>query len=601
MANITSKKTSWDLSKLFKSKKDPAIEKERKSAKKTSYEFINKWKGRDDYLKNPKVLRQALDEFESWAKEYGAITTENYYFKLKTGINQNNPKLKGKKNKALEFGKKIENEMRFFLLNISKIDKKHQEKFLNDERLKPYKHFLEKRFAYSKYLLSDSEEKIMNLKTTTSHSNWVQMTQEFLSTEERKVLGKNGKPKNKNFSQILGLINNKNKKVRDKAADALNEIFEKHLELAEIELNSVLQNKKINDHLRGYERPDKARHIGDDIDTEVVDTLVKTVTDNFHLAKKYYKLKAKLFKVPKLEYHERNVEYGKTEKEFSYNEGAKLVLKVLKDLDPEFADIFSNFAKNGQIDVYPKKGKRSGAFATYGLLKHPVYILLNWNSLLKDVQTFAHELGHGINFELAKKQNALNFGTPISTTEVASTFMEDFVIKELMKQADDKLKLSLIMSKLNSDISSIFRQIAFYNFERELHKNFREEGYLSKKQIGKMFQKHMTSYMGSAVEQSEGSENWWIYVQHFRYFFYVYSYSSGLLISKFLQASVKENPEFINKVKKFMSAGLSDSPKNIFKGLGVDITDENFWGRGISEVEGLLKEAESLAEKLGEI
>ena len=48
----------------------------------------------------------------------------------------------------------------------------------------------------------------------------------------------------------------------------------------------------------------------------------------------------------------------------------------------------------GRIDVYPKKGKYSGAFCTYGLIIHPTYSLLNWTDKLNDVLTFAHEMGH---------------------------------------------------------------------------------------------------------------------------------------------------------------------------------------------------------------
>lgn len=71
-----------------------------------------------------------------------------------------------------------------------------------------------------------------------------------------------------------------------------------------------------------------------------------------------------------------------------------------------------------------------------------------------------------------------------------------------------------------------------------------------------------------------------------------------MLISKFLQNSVKENPKFIEKVKEFLSAGLFDSPKNIFKKLGIDITDKTFWDKGINEVENLLKETVKLAKNL---
>jgi oligoendopeptidase F len=107
--------------------------------------------------------------------------------------------------------------------------------------------------------------------------------------------------------------------------------------------------------------------------------------------------------------------------------------------------------------------------------------------------------------------------------------------------------------------------------------------------------------MGDAVEQSQGSENWWIYWGHIRSFFYVYSYASGLLISKSLQNSVKENPHFIGQVKDFLSAGLSDSPKKIFQGLGIDISDKEFWVRGLNEVETLLNDTADLARRLGKI
>jgi oligoendopeptidase F len=156
-----------------------------------------------------------------------------------------------------------------------------------------------------------------------------------------------------------------------------------------------------------------------------------------------------------------------------------------------------------------------------------------------------------------------------------------------------------MMMRLNDEVSTIFRQVACYRFEQSLHDQFRQKGYLSKQDIGKLFQMHMASYMGESVEQSPGSENWWVYWSHIRSFFYVYSYASGLLISKSLQNSVKKEPRFIGKVKEFLSAGLSDSPKNIFRKLGIDITDKQFWEKGLEEVETLLNETTSLAKKLG--
>jgi oligoendopeptidase F len=107
--------------------------------------------------------------------------------------------------------------------------------------------------------------------------------------------------------------------------------------------------------------------------------------------------------------------------------------------------------------------------------------------------------------------------------------------------------------------------------------------------------------MGDSVEQSSGSENWWIHWSHIRSFFYVYSYAGGLLISKSLQKSVKDDPGFIEKVKEFLSAGLSESPRNIFTGLGINIADPEFWEKGLDEVETLLRETTQLAARLGKI
>ncbi len=596
------KKEVWNLKPLFSSDDDPAIEERRKIVQQEGYKFIDKWKNRSDYLEDPVVLGEALDEYERWNRHYGPDGDEGYYFMLRTQQDQNNPSLKAKYNKIEEFGKKIQNDIQFFHLRVSRIPEDRRKRFLEHERLRPYWHFLYRLFAESRFLLSEPEEKIMNLKSSTSYSNWVKMTSGFLSKEERQVMSEKGKKVRKNFSEILSLMNSKSRRVRDSAAVAFNDIMSKYADVAEAELNSILANKKVDDDLRKMERPDLGRHISDDIESEVVDSLLDAVAGRFSISSRYYGLKAKLLRVKKLKYHERNVDYGNVAKKYSFARSVDLIEKVFQRLDPEFRDIFLGFLKGGQIDAYPYKGKASGAFCAHHLISQPTYILLNHTGKLHDVLTIAHELGHGINNELMRKaQNALNFGAPLSTAETASTFMEDFVLEELIKEADDELRLAVMMNKLNDDVSTIFRQVACYRFEQELHQEFRKRGYLSKEEIGKIFKKNMAAYMGRFVEQSPGSENWWVYWGHIRYFFYVYSYASGLLISKSLQNSVKNDPVFTTRVKKFLSAGSSDSPRNIFSNMGIDITDRGFWDRGLDEIEELLEQTTSLARKLGKL
>ncbi len=597
-----SSELTWDLGKLFNSDDDPRIEEILKAVERESYRFIRKWRSRRDYLSNPAILCKALGEYELWRRRFGYDGDAGYYFWLRTEQDQNNPELKAKFNKIEDFARRIENDINFFYLRLARIPQKTRKAFIQYKGLRAYRHFLERIWAESKHVRTEREEKILNLKMSTSYSNWIRMTFGLLAKEERPILLEGGDKGVRPFSEITGLMNSRDRKVRDSSARAFNDILARHLDVAEAEINSVLAHKKTDDELRAYSRPDFSRHIADDIDSGVVDCLVDSVSRRFDISSRFYRLKARLMGVRRLKYHERNVVYGKIDAKYSFEAACALVGRVLSALDREFADIFAGFLRNRQMDVYPKKGKASGAFCAHHLISQPTYILLNHMGQLNDVLTLAHETGHGINNELIKKnQNALNFGTPTCTAEVASTFLEDFVLDEILKEADDESRMAIMMKKLDDDISTIFRQIACYRFESALHELFRSRGYLSKEEIGKLFREHMASYMGDFVEQTQGSENWWVYWSHIRYFFYVYSYASGLLISKSLQNSVKKDSAYIGKVKDFLSAGLSDSPANIFLSLGIDIRNRKFWEVGLEEVERLLEDTIDQAKKLGKL
>ncbi len=595
--------TEWNLKQLLESENDDVIEKKLNEIRKAADSFISKWETNTEYLSDQNKLLEALIDYENWANAHGSSGNVGYYFSLKSALDENDPIIKAKLNKITDFATKVENDMQFFEMRIAKIKEELQKTFLESKSLLPYKHFLKKLFDESKYLLSEPEEKILNLKATSSYSSWVKMTSEFLAKEEAYVLDEKTKKKvKKNYSELASQISSTNKEVRKDSAKAFNKIQSKYADIAEHEINSILQDKKVDDELRKIDRPDKGRHISDDISSEVVDVMIKSVSDNFQISKDYYKLKAKLFSQKKLEYYDRNVPYGNTAKEYSFEEAVQLIQEVFKNLDSDFLNIFNDLLSNGNIDVYPKKGKTHGAFCTHNSIKQPTYVLLNHTNKLNDVLTIAHEIGHAINNELIRKnQNGLNFETPLSTAEVASTFMEDFVIEELLKSCDDETKLSLMMMKLGDDVGTIFRQIAAYKFEQELHFEFRQKGYLTKEEIGNIFSKHMKSYMGDYVKKMKGSENWWVYWSHIRSFFYVYSYASGLLISKSLQNKVKKDKKIISDVKVFLSAGVSKAPEDIFKALGIDISQEDFWNNGIEEVRTLLTETEALAKKLKKI
>ncbi len=598
MTKIDTSKTSWDLSPLLSGDDDPAIKDYRSAITAATDSFENKWRSDKRFTRDPAVLAEALKELEAWETLKGN-GNEAFYFGLRSAQDTVDPKVKARDNQSTDFAKSIHNRLQFFNLRVGSIDANKQPAFLSAPELQPYKHWLERVFANAKYRLSEAEERIMMLKSTPAHSQWVQMTDTFISKEEREALHDDGKQAPANLEQLLNLASSDKKDVRDSAGAALSELFASYADVAEAELNAIMTNKKIDDELRGYARPDQARHIADDVDSSVVDALAEAVAAHGGVSERFYDLKAKLVGQSKLRYPERGVGYGSVNKQYTYDDSVQLVHEVFHELDPEFAEILKYMVEGGQLDVYPTKGKTGGAFCAGMSPTLPTYVMLNHANKLRNVTTLAHEMGHAINDELiAKHQTALNYGTPTSTAEVASTFMEDFVLERLMREADDDMKLVLRVEQLNDTFASIHRQIACYRFERQLHEAFRETGYMAKDRIDELFTGAMKSYLG---KHADGAENWWVYWSHIRMFFYVYSYAGGLLISKSLQSKVRRDKAFIGKVKRFLSTGLSQSPKEIFADMDIDITDKGFWHEGLAEIERQLEETEALARKLGKL
>ena len=129
---MASKKVhEWDLRPMFANDNDSKLIKKKRELKRESYKFINKWKNRTDYLKNPRILKKALDEYSLWRSKYDTGGEVEYYFMLRKYQEQSNPKIKAEHNLALELSKKIRNDIQFFTMRVARIPEKSQKKFLN--------------------------------------------------------------------------------------------------------------------------------------------------------------------------------------------------------------------------------------------------------------------------------------------------------------------------------------------------------------------------------------------------------------------------------------------------------------------------------------
>ncbi|MFA6416370.1 MAG: M3 family oligoendopeptidase [Candidatus Paceibacterota bacterium] len=589
-------KTSWDLTPLFSGLDDPRLTEAEQASTMAVEAFAKRWQDRTDWLENPTSLAEIISDYERLSRDHGQNDKVLYYLWLRSELDQADNAIKARLNQARSLAQKLGNQTQFFGLRLARVTKETQQEFLANPQLASYRHFLESVFANAPYLLTEAEEKILNLQSGVSYGNWVQMTEASLAKEEREVAGQK-----RGFAEITGLVSKVDEKIRREAVGAFDEILGSKIEMAEAEINSVLENKKIDDELRHTTRPDQLRHLSDDIETEVVDAMIKAVKQNYQLAHDFYQLKARLLKKDQLAYHERGIPFGTIGRHYEFDEAVTIVGGALKNLDEDLNKKYEQLLTNGQVDVLPKTSKSGGAFcAGESSISLPTYILLNYTGEFRDVMTLAHEMGHGLNNELIReKQNELNFGTPTSTAEVASTLVELIVSEEIETKTSNETRLAMLMARLDDEIGTIFRQVAAYTFEQQLHEDFRQAGFLSADNIGKLFRQKMSEYLGPAINFEDQHEKWWIHWSHFRRYFYVYSYASGLLIAKALHNKLREDKNFITQIKEILSAGTSASPREIFSQVGLDITAPDFWQKGLEETARDIKQAEELATKLG--
>ncbi len=104
----------------------------------------------------------------------------------------------------------------------------------------------------------------------------------------------------------------------------------------------------------------------------------------------------------------------------------------------------------------------------------------------------------------------------------------------------------------------------------------------------------MKAYLGPQFTMKEDDGYFFVQWPHLRYFFYVYSYAYGEIISKALYSKYKHDKNYMKEIEKFLSAGGSKSPEQIFKDIGIDTGKPEFFVEGLKEIEEDIKKLEAL-------
>jgi len=582
----------WDLSDLYDSPDCPELKNDQEALKSLAGRFSDNYKSKVARL-SPAEFAQALHDYEEIIQLAGKIGS---YSQLIWSTNTENPALGKLLQHSRELSSEISQELVFFNVEWLKTDDEKANKLITSDELAGWKHYLETSRNYKKHTLSEDAEKVMSAKSVTSRSAWNRYFDETLGAARFEIDGES-----LTEQQALSKLHNPSREVRKRAHQALTTTFREHSRTLTFVFNTVLADKYTNDKLRGYGSWISSRNLANEIEQSTVDSLVEAVTGKYKLVQRYYELKRSMLGYDKLYDYDRYAPLAKNRKQISWNQAREDVLEAYGDFHPEMKRIAAEFFDKKWIDAAIKPGKRGGAYSASTVTSIHPYVFMNYDGQLRDVQTLAHELGHGVHQYLARKQGELQSSTPLTTAETASVFGEMLVFNRLMESLDDpKEKLALLASKIDDTIATVFRQISMNRFEDKIHTARREEGEQTTEQFSQHWFETQKALYGNSVEITDEYKLWWCYIPHFLHTpGYVYAYAFGeLLVLALYNAYRNGQPEFEENYLELLEAGGSDWPHELVAKLGIDIRDKEFWNQGLQLFEQMISRAEELAGEI---
>jgi oligoendopeptidase F len=481
----------------------------------------------------------------------------------------------------------------FFTLELNRIDEAVLQAAVQSGPLAHYRPWLEDVRREKPYQLEDRVEQLFHEKSVTAYGAWNRLFDETISGLRFSVGGEKLP-----IEQTLNLLQDSDETVRKHAAQALAKTFAANLRVFTLITNTLAKDKEISDRWRGFPDVASSRHLANRVEPEVVDALVATVRAAYpRLSHRYYALKAKWFDKPRLPHWDRNAPVPKVaSRTIAWTEARDTVLSAYGAFSPRMASIAERFFNENWIDAPARPGKAPGAFAHPTVPSAHPYVLLNYQGKPRDVMTLAHELGHGVHQVLAAPNGPLMAPTPLTLAETASVFGEMLTFRRLLAiTTDKKQRKAMLAGKVEDMINTVVRQIAFYTFEYKVHTE-RKSGELTAERLGQIWLEVQAESLGPAIELKPGYETFWTYIGHFVHSpFYVYAYAFGdCLVNSLYAVYEKSHEGFAERYLAMLAAGGTKTHAELLAPFGLDARDPSFWQGGLSLIERMIGELESL-------
>jgi len=578
----------WDLSPLFGSADDA------RAALATSFEratsFEQTWRGAMPDMTGPRLSEALLELGEI----DNLLSRVHSYASLRKAVDvtdEENRDLSA----AVEQGVvQVLNALRFFELEWLALEDERAAELAAAPEVAADHHYLESLRRFRPHTLSEPEERVLSERDPAAVSAWQTLFGQTTSTIEVPFDGGEGEEQH-TVDRLLAYVHDPRRDVRRGALETLYAALGPHTPVLAQCYDSLVGDRLVLDRLRSYETPITLTHLRNELDASVVDAMLDAVEANYPIAQRWFRAKAGVLGLDKLELHDQYAPVGNA-RDIGYDEARSIVTTAFDGFAPRVRQVADDLFAEHRIDAEPRAGKRGGAFCSPVAGDADPYIMMNFTDHMNDVLTMAHELGHGMHFQLAHaEQTPHSAHTGLALAEVPSTFAEFVTYDHLLAgETDAGTRLALVAARAEGAFATVFRQTVMVRYEQRAYEMRALPTTLTPDRLSAVWLEENRRYYGDSLALIDGYELGWSYIPHFiNTRFYTYAYVFAKLVALVLYARYRENSDaFVPGYLDLLSAGGSADPATLLGRCGVDITDPSVWSIAFAELDRMVEAAE---------
>ena len=174
--------------------------------------------------------------------------------------------------------------------------------------------------------------------------------------------------------------------------------------------------------------------------------------------------------------------------------------------------------------------------------------------------------------------------------EVASLTNECLLSSYLANNAKTKEeKLKGIENILDVIVSNLFGAVREGKMELDFYDHVSNGNMITKDYMNDLTLKSLEKYYNDSVIRDDYAKLSWVSRSHYYMNYYLFAYAICISIATYVASEILSgNKEMLNKYIKFLSTGSNVDNPDIFKVLGIDVTDKEVYKKAINYFNDML-------------